>query len=62
MAQGIAILIFLIGREVTWEKKMFVFLRCLDALLQDYRDMYGREGDTLPDSLEEEFRKWRNAL
>lgn len=44
-------------REGTWEKKLIILLRCFDALLQDYREVYGRKGDTLPESLEEEYRK-----
>ena len=45
------------SREVIWERKLLILLRCLDALLQDYREVYGRKGDTLPESLEEEFRE-----
>lgn len=44
-------------RETVWERKMLILLRCMDALMQDYRDVYG-EKDAGSESLVEEFKEW----
>ena len=38
---------------------MLILLRCMDALMQDYGDVYG-EKDAGSESLVEEFGKWKD--